>query len=80
MSAGSTYNVNATDTIGRLSGDGSIVIASGQTLLTVIGNGTTRTFSGVISGAGSFSKSGAGELILDDNQTYTGATTIHQGS
>lgn len=46
--------------------------------LTVIG-GNTNTLSGVISGAGSLSQSGVGTIILNGNNSYTGATTVSAG-
>lgn len=40
----------------------------------------TLTYSGVISGEGSFEKSGNGTLTLNSVQTYTGGTTVSFGS
>jgi autotransporter-associated beta strand protein len=45
-------------------------------LLTVGGNGTTNTYDGVLSGAGSLSVVGAGTLVLSGSSTYSGGTTI----
>ena len=73
-----TYDVDATDTIQSLSGSGAVELASGITLTT--GDGGDDTVSGVISGAGSFTKAGAGTLTFSANNTYTGDTTISAGT
>jgi mucin-19 len=46
---------------------------------TVDVDGTQLTLEGVISGSGSLEKEGAGTLILDAANTYTGATRIDAG-
>ncbi len=72
-----TYDVDATDTIQSLSGSGAVQIDTGVTLTT--GNAGDDTISGVISGAGNLTKTGAGTLTLSGNNTYTGDTTINAG-
>lgn len=63
---------------GTLTLAGSIV--NGANTLTVTGAGNT-TISGVIgSGSGGLTKTGAGTLTLTGANTYTGVTTINQGS
>jgi fibronectin-binding autotransporter adhesin len=42
--------------------------------------GTTSTLSGAITGPGSFTKDGIGTLILTGNNTYSGGTTIEDGT
>lgn len=68
---------------------GSILNDSGGTfsLGGVINNGTINynnaggmTRSSPISGAGTVSKAGAGELVLSGGNSYSGGTTIHAGS
>ena len=73
-----TYDVDATDTIQSLSGSGAVELANSITLTS--GDSGSDTISGVISGAGSFSKSGSGTLTFSTNNTYTGDTTINAGT
>ena len=47
--------------------------------VTVNSSGTT-TLSGAISGAGTLSQSGSGTTVLSASNTYTGATTVNQGT
>ena len=65
-----TYDVDVTDTIQSLSGSGAVELASGITLTT--GDGGDDTVSGVISGAGSFTKAGSGTL------TFSGSNNLHR--
>ena len=71
-----TYDVDATDTIQSLSGSGAV-----ELLIHALTSGDSGddTVSGVISGAGSFSKSGSGTLTFSTNNTYTG-DTINAGT
>ncbi|MCA9016085.1 MAG: cadherin domain-containing protein, partial [Planctomycetaceae bacterium] len=41
---------------------------------------TSSTYSGSISGDGSLTKTGAGEFILSGNSSFTGSTTVQDGS
>jgi autotransporter-associated beta strand protein len=55
-------------------------INAGSNVLTVSGSNAV-TINGAISGAGaSLVKSGAGKLIVSGSNTYTGVTTVSQGS
>ena len=69
----------ATLTIGSLTG-----VASSEARLTsgglTVGNGTSTTFAGFISGTNGFTKQGAGTLTLSGNSTYTGPTTVSAGT
>ncbi|MBN2579528.1 MAG: autotransporter-associated beta strand repeat-containing protein [Pirellulales bacterium] len=69
--------------LGGLSGAKNLALnnASSQAVaLTVGGNGTDTTYSGVLSGSGSLTKIGAGTLSLSGSDTYSGATTISAGA
>jgi autotransporter-associated beta strand protein len=67
--------------IGGLSGGGT---AGGEVRingsLIVGGDNSDRTYAGVITGNGSFSKRGTGSLTLSNpNSTYSGLTNIDEG-
>src|SRR5262249_23977170 len=79
--AGATFDVAASETIGNLSGGGGAggnVTLNGNTL-TVNETGTT-TFAGVASGTGNLVKQGAGTLTVSGANTYTGTTTVTAGT
>ncbi|MGH8023722.1 MAG: beta strand repeat-containing protein, partial [Limisphaerales bacterium] len=70
-------------TLGGLSGAQNLSLQNGPSAavaLTVDGNNSSTTYSGVLSGAGaSLIKSGSGTLILTGNNSYSGATTVSNG-
>lgn len=68
--------LTAFDTSGAV-GDGDITLGSGH--LTVEQNFDSR-FAGVISGTGSFTKSGTADLTLTGSNQYSGATLVDQGT
>ena len=78
LASGATYDVDATDTVGSLSGAGTVDIASSQVL--TAGNSSNQTLSGVIQGDGGYTKAGSGTQTLSGTNTYTGATTINAGT
>jgi outer membrane autotransporter protein len=63
---------------GITSSKGVTLDAGGGTFLA--DTGTTSTLSGAISGVGSFTKDGAGTLILSGVNTYSGATNVVAGT
>src|SRR5271166_5231858 len=85
LTGANTYGGGTTISAGTLQiGNGG---TTGSITGKVIDNGVLAfnrsdsvTFSGVISGAGSLVKQGAGSLTLPEKNTYTGATIINAGS
>ena len=69
-------------TIGSLTGGGTTGgnVALGAGSLTLGGDGTSTTYSGVISDGGSVIKQGTGIFTLTEGNTYTGGTTISAGT
>ena len=72
-------------TLGGLTGSGKLALqdqasSPAAVNLTIGGNGTSTIYAGVLSGAGSLYKVGAGTVTLANNNTYTGGTTINAGA
>lgn len=67
---------NFSQTIGTLSGTGSVTLGSGQLTVAPL---SSVSFSGVISGGGSVVFQGPATWTLLASQTYTGGTTITGG-
>ena len=78
VASGAVYDVDSTDTIQSLSGAGDVQIATGVTL--TFGDASSYTLSVDISGTGSILKQGAGVQSLSGTNTYTGDTTISDGT
>lgn len=74
IAAGATLNTSTfNETVGSISGAGTIIIGSGKTLAAG-GDGSSTAFTGVIQGAGgSLAKNGAGTLSLTNTNTFGGA-------
>ena len=84
VGSGGTYNVNASDTIGSISGAGTISTSTtGTKTLTVGGNGNSTTFDGAITnGSGTLNlvKEGNGTLTLDTvSKSMSGTLDINDG-
>ena len=79
VASGAALALNSfSDTIGKLTGAGSVTLGSG-TLTTTYGSGSGE-FSGVLSGTGSFTLAGAANynafLTISGSNTYTGTTNV----
>ncbi|RDS81737.1 hypothetical protein DWU98_11000 [Dyella monticola] len=76
-----TYTGGTTVNSGTLQGDASSLQGTIANNAAVIFNqASDATFSNVISGSGSLTKTGAGTLILDGVNTYTGGTAVSAGT
>ncbi len=62
----------------QTTGLADVALASGRNL--TVTNTLYSYFSGIVSGAASFTKAGSGELIMMGLNTYTGITTISAGT
>jgi autotransporter-associated beta strand protein len=81
LSGANTYSGGTTVSGGTLAGNtGSLLgnITNNATVEFV--QATAGTYSNVISGSGAFRKSGVGELTLNNANTYSGGTTVTQGT
>lgn len=80
-SSGAVLRLLADETIGSLTGiAGTSVIFQNNSTLTT-GDAGDTTFAGVMSGpGGNLSKQGAGTFTLSGLNTYTGLTTVNQGT
>ena len=76
---GGTFDLNGnSQTVGALSGAGGVIALGGGTLTTDSASNTT--LSSAISGGGGFVKQGTGLLTLTGANTYTGGTTVNDGT
>lgn len=74
-----TFGNNINQAVASISGSGAIVFPGANTL-TVGSNNNDSTYSGVMSGAGSFTKNGTGITTLSGANMATGAMTINSGT
>lgn len=68
---------NFSTTIGSLTGGGNVLLGTGTLS---VGDDSSSTYSGTVSGSGGLTKKGSGTLTLAGNSTYTGPTTIDAGT
>ncbi len=73
LGSGTTLLLNSLGTVSRA------VALAGSATVEVGGNGSGTTLSGVISGTGSLTKTGASPLMLSGTNSYTGTTTVSAG-
>jgi fibronectin-binding autotransporter adhesin len=69
--------------VGGLAGSGALALGNSTAAavaLTVGNNGFSTTYTGALSGSGSLTKIGSGELTLAGSNIYTGGTTIGAGT
>ena len=71
-------NARTNRTLGSLAGDGIVALAANK--LSIGGNNLSTTFSGTIQDSGSLAKVGTGTLTLSGSNSYTGGTTVTQGT
>ncbi len=76
---GGILDVNDTNSLGSLAGSGTVDIAD-LTALTVGLDNTSTTFSGTLSGSGSFVKDGTETLTLAGTDSNTNAKTVSGGT
>ncbi|WP_265593941.1 autotransporter-associated beta strand repeat-containing protein [Haloferula sp. BvORR071] len=77
------FGANSAATLGSLGGDKDLVLENGSAsavILTAGGNGAATAYTGVLSGAGSFTKAGAGIMTFTGAHTYSGATQVNGGA
>jgi autotransporter-associated beta strand protein len=79
---GATIQLTGPATAGMTAGsiEGFGTIRLGSRTLEVGGNNLSTTFAGVIQGNGSLIKRGTGDLTLNGQNTYTGATLVARGT
>jgi len=77
VETGATLDLSQDNQTLSLSGAGSVLFGSNNV---VLGGSTNTTYSGVLSGAGSFTKVGSGALTLTGDNTYSGGTEISAGT
>ncbi|MBK5143083.1 autotransporter-associated beta strand repeat-containing protein [Budviciaceae bacterium BWR-B9] len=78
VAGGATLDLNNFDQqANNLSGAGSILLGSAELMAN---NSADTTFSGVIDGTGSLSKTGTGILTLSGVNTYQGGSTLSAGT
>lgn len=69
------------ETVGSLSGGGNVLLGGNTNSFFSAGfNNSDTLYSGIISGSGSFIKSGTGTLTISGQHTYTGRTEVAGGT
>jgi autotransporter-associated beta strand protein len=76
--AGSVDLNNLNAVIGALTGTRNLALGSG--VVSIGGNNSSTTYSGVLSGSGSLVKNGNGTLTLSAANNFSGSTTVNAGT
>ncbi|MDC0532991.1 autotransporter-associated beta strand repeat-containing protein [Candidatus Pelagibacter sp.] len=84
VESGASFDVDASNTVGSITGAGTIDIADKE-VLTVGGDNSSTIFSGIIqsedgTGTGAITKVGTGSLTLSGNNNFGGAVNVNAGS
>jgi outer membrane autotransporter protein len=79
VAAGALLSLGANTSLRNLTGLGTVNIGGGNTL-SLGGNNQSSSFAGNLTGPGALTKLGAGNLILANVNTYSGATTVNAGT
>ena len=77
VSSGASARVMSTETVGGISGNGTIVV--GANTISIAGGGLSN-FGGVLAGTGSLVKSGSGRLVFSGANTLSGPIQINAGT
>ena len=81
LTGANSYTGGTTVSVGTLQGDsGSLQGNIIDNASVVFDQASTGTYSGVLSGTGSLTKTGTGTLVLTGANTYTGGTTVSDGT
>ena len=81
LSGANSYTGGTLVSTGTLQGDStSLQGAITNNAAVIFANATNGTYAGAMSGTGAVAKTGAGTLILSGNSSYSGATTISNGT
>ncbi len=80
LSGALTVNKITFNVAGYTLSGGTSLTLGGTTPSITTTTGASTTISSVIAGAAAWSKEGAGNLILNGGNTYTGATTVNAGN
>ncbi len=75
---GATLDLQAAQSLGPLTGGGTVQLAGGD--LTLGANGQDSTFAGAFGGSGGLIKAGSGTVTLSGRNTFSGATRVTGGT
>lgn len=79
LATGTNLGVSSNETIGSLSGAGTVVLQS-DAVLTIGGNNNSTVFGGSLTGIGGVTKTGSGTFIYTGTGNFQGTLTISGGT